>query len=317
MKKFVLPLLATLTVLLLSACSIISDLIPEQELELFPTDNGSNIIESSSPISDTPPPTMEDFFAGTEASNLVSQADGEKYIAINLYRKFKDGDGASKTNIASGVSQGFGVETITLESQTAAQFPDEIIAQLYAPYFSAWDGFVAPEDNTYFWFLPQERRNALFASINTANQQNLSLYMPKEYFTLNTDWVSPQIATVESLGAIYNKDSNNCSETKCVYTLDQTRYYYCRHPFLRCGAFANDEVFWFGLGNKPLLFEMSIPAQMVNKLGEIATNGEAENSVSLSVWLKLSSSSDTQIPAGTATASLFLPNATAKVDFSN
>ena len=87
MKKIVLPLLATLTVLLLSACSIISDLIPEQEVELFSADAGS--VESVSEVLSEPPRSIQDFFEGEDSSSLVSQAD-EKYIAINLYKEVLD-----------------------------------------------------------------------------------------------------------------------------------------------------------------------------------------------------------------------------------
>lgn len=310
MLKLIRLVTLSVFVLLLGACSIISDLIPEQEVELFATGNDTNTVESTTELLSEEPQSAEDLFTGSSTS-LQSQAAGEKYIAINVMRKVTDLEVAAGL---SDVTQPFSVSKIVLESATDASFPDELRASFGAPLFLMWDGFIAPEESTYFPFLPQERREALTASFVAASGKGLGVLINQKAFQMAPEFCILtscfQGMTIEDQGIFYEKNSADCSESRCVYEF-KGKVEYCIQEGKECSVYNVNDYLKTGL---PLMATISNASLLT--MSDILTQGESENTASLSVWLKVKSTSATPIPAtATATTSLFLPPAKAKVDF--
>lgn len=197
MKKLTLPLLATTAALLLSACSVISGLIPDQKVEVL---GGQEELVLPETALLTEEPKTPEVFSGVTNSSLKTAATGT-YIPV-LFTRGVDDLTESLAITPKSLTQELSLRKLVFTGGSAStDFPAEISLELQNLGLYLWDGHAGIDVAT-----PAE----YYANSAPIKNSAIASVIKGLWFETQTDQAVLK----------YTKDATQCSVDSCAYTLN-------------------------------------------------------------------------------------------------
>ncbi|MCA9839219.1 MAG: hypothetical protein KC422_20070 [Trueperaceae bacterium] len=204
-KLFLSAILVSLA-LVFSACSVIQQAIPDQQVDnLLGIDNTEIFTEVTTVEPAVPEIFMKDVpEVFLKSSELQAQASA-MYLPFFAYNSVKDLTTSAAFKPKS-VDQEIFFEELIIRGESDS-YPDTIKASFSGAYAGFWDGFVGPNERSSWGLLSEERQNAILKSYSDAKAKAPAaskMAMFKHSAKANL---------------VFVKDKSNCISGKCVYKL--------------------------------------------------------------------------------------------------
>ncbi len=197
-KKLILITLAITTALVLSACSVLESLIPDQEVEGFMGVEEELVLPAETIQAEEP--VVPAAFAKNLPSFLKTQQTPAGFIPFGFYRGADDLTEALPVT-PKKITQAVSFTNLVFTGGTeTTEFPETVALELAFLNVWLWDGYVAPNQDG--WIESWTNLEEVTASFAAAGE-------------LATD------TTVLSAMLQFEKDASNCTGTSCNYKLNQ------------------------------------------------------------------------------------------------
>ncbi len=202
MKKYFCYLSLSLVMLLLTSCSAIAKLTPNQAIaDPF----GFNETVISTELSPNQPQVPEVFLRDVPEVFLrptdLQSLTNELYLPFFIYNAV-DELNKELALAPTALEQPISFPSLTLSANVETVFPERIPASFSGLYLGAWDGFVGSDERLDWTTLSQEQRTEIIASYTKAKENELALFSQTNKAEL-----------------VFKKDAANCSALSCNYNL--------------------------------------------------------------------------------------------------
>ncbi len=205
-RKFFSSAVVLSLVFLFSACSVIQQAIPDQQVDnLLGLDNSEIFTEITAVEPEVPEIFLKDMpeVFVKASSDLQAQA-ANMYLPFFVYNSVKDLT-TSSAFTPKAVEQEIFFEELVIKGESDT-YPASLKAHFSGAYAGLWDGFVAPNERSSWLALSSERQTAIINSYKAAKTKGLTMFKHGGKADL-----------------IFVKDSSNCVSGKCVYKLAKTQ----------------------------------------------------------------------------------------------